>query len=278
MASSDQSTPEMEYPQIKRVGVGLPGTPQSDAVFAEASRFAARLNASLTLIHAEVTKAEHKSPGIAHEKHVGNQTDPSKAVLEAVVQNRIDLLVMGAFDGPAVGRRRFLGPLARKIAESAKCSLLLVAHPRIEKHDFRRIVAITDFSESSKVACSQAIWLAGNDSAEAIHITSIHTIFMDARAGMGVMDGKPARTLAEEEELLENFVSSLPPSEVPLEWRVIDATTGFAACDFAEAMEADLLVLPAHNRPGGRVPPMADWALQVVPCSLWIVHCPTTPA
>ena len=53
---------------------------------------------------------------------------------------------------------------------------------------------------------------------------------------------------------------------------MIDAGTGFAACDFADAMEADLLVLPGRNRPGGRVPPMADWALQIVPCSLWIVH------
>ena len=40
------------------------------------------------------------------------------------------------------------------------------------------------------------------------------------------------------------------------------ATTGFAACDFAEAMEADLLVLPGH-RPGTRMPTITDWALQV---------------
>lgn len=71
---------------------------------------------------------------------------------------------------------------------------------------------------------------------------------------------------------MKKFVASLPPSDVSVEGRVIEATTGFAACDFAEAMEAYLLVLPGHNRPGDRMPPMTDWALQVVPCNLRIVH------
>jgi hypothetical protein len=48
---------------------------------------------------------------------------------------------------------------------------------------------------------------------------------------------------------------------VPIEPRVIDAGTGFAAYDFADSVEADLLVLRGRNRPGGRVPPMAHWAL-----------------
>jgi nucleotide-binding universal stress UspA family protein len=148
-------------------------------------------------------------------------------------------------------------------------------------------VVITDFSESSKMACGHALWLAQKDSAECVHLISIHTIFMDARAETGAKDGKPARTRAQEERLMEDFVASLPKCHVPVDWKVVDATTGFAACEFAESVDADLLVLPGHNRPEGRVPPMADWALQVVPCSRWIVHgeptwcsagsAPTTP-
>jgi nucleotide-binding universal stress UspA family protein len=103
---------------------------------------------------------------------------------------------------------------------------------------------------------------------------SIHTVFMDIRAEIGARDGRLARTRAEEEELMLSFVADLPQATgVSMDWTVIDATTGFAACDFAEEMEADLMVLPGHDRPGGRVPSMADWALQVVPCSVWIVHC-----
>jgi nucleotide-binding universal stress UspA family protein len=272
----------MEPPRIKTVGVAVTLMPHSDAVLAEAARFAERLGAKLILIHAGTSEADSQAYiqqaadrlSISHKEHiVWNQTDPFEALLAAAEQSGVELLVMGAFEGPAINRRRFLGPIARRMAESAKCSLLLIAHPRIEKHDFRRIVAITDFSECSQVACSQALWLAEKDSAESVHIVSIHTIFMDVRAGIGAKDGKPARTRAEEGELMEHFVAHLPPSDVPIEWKVIEATTGFAACDFAESMDADLLILPGHNRPEGRVPAMADWALQVVPCSLWIVHC-----
>ena len=271
-----------ELPQIERVGAAMTLTPYSDVVLAEASRFAQRLETPLTLIHTGASEAESREYleataarlSVPHERHViWNQKDPCQALLAAASENGIELLVVGAFEGPLVKRRRFLSPVARCLAESAGCSLLLVVHPRTEKQEFRRIVAITDFSECSKVACRQALWLAEKDSAEWVCIVSIHTVFMDARAGIGASDGKLARTRGEEEELMESFVADLSPARVSLDWRVIDATTGLAACDFAEEMEADLLVLPGHNRPGGRVPAMADWALQVVPCSLWIVHC-----
>ena len=220
-------------------------------------------------------------------RKISSGIEPAQALLSAAQDAGIDLLVAGAFEAPALHRRRFLGAVARQLAESARCSLLLVAHPRIDRYDFRRIVAITDFSESSKMACGHALWLAQKDSAECVHLISIHTIFMDARAETGAKDGKPARTRAQEERLMEDFVASLPKCHVPVDWKVVDATTGFAACEFAESVDADLLVLPGHNRPEGRVPPMADWALQVVPCSRWIVHgeptwcsagsAPTTP-
>ena len=39
-----------------------------------------------------------------------------------------------------------------------------------------------------------------------------------------------------------------------------------------ETLNADILILPGRNQPGGRFPSFTDWVLQVVPCSLWIVH------
>lgn len=272
---------KMTPPQIRKVGAAITTTEQSDALLAEASRFAERLGATLTLIHAGTSEAESRAYlpdaarriGIPHEEHiVWNQTEPAQALLSATEKAGIDLLVAGAFEGPALGRRRFLGAVPRLLADRAQCSLLLVAHPRMDAHAFRRIMIITDFSDCSKTACEHALWLAQKDAAESVHVISIHTLFMKARAETGMQDGKPARTRAQEEQLMNNFLASLPECDVPVDWRIVDATTGFAACDFADSVEADLLVLPGHNRPGDRVPPMADWALQVVPCSLWIVH------
>ena len=135
----------------------------------------------------------------------------------------------------------------------------VVVQPRIDTHNFRRLVVLTDFSEVSKTACAQALWLAEKDAVECVHVISIHTIFMDARARMGTKDGKPARTRVQEERLMEDSWASLPKCQVQIDWNIVDATTGFAACEFAESAEADLLVLPGYNRPQGRVPPLADW-------------------
>ncbi len=275
----------MTPPKIRNVGAAISMTPQSDALLAEASRFAERLGVPLTLIHTGTSETESRAfleaaagrLAIPHEQHiVWNQTEPAQALASAAEMAAIELLVVGAFEGPALGRRRFLGPIPRQLADRARCSLLLVAHPRVEAHDFRRLVVITDFSPSAKLACEHAFWLAGRDAAECVHVVSIHTIFMKARAETGAQDGRPARTRAQEEEMMHAFLADLPDCAVPVDWHIVEATTGFAACEFADSVGADLLVLPGHDRPEGRIPPMADWALQVVPCSLWIVHCGPT--
>lgn len=255
-------------------------TMHARSLLTEASRFAERLGVPLALIHAATGEAESQ----AHLREAANQlaitvenifwskSESAQALLSAAEQADIELLVAGAFEGPALNRRRFLSSAARKMVDSARCSLLLLVQPRIDTHNFRRLVVLTDFSEVSKIACGQALWLAEKDAVECVHVISIHTIFMDARARTGARDGKPARTRVQEERLMEDFLASLPKCQVQVDWNIVDATTGFAACEFAESVEADLLVLPGYNRPQGRVPPLADWALQVVPCSLWIVQ------
>jgi nucleotide-binding universal stress UspA family protein len=254
--------------------------PHADALISEARQFASRLGATLTLIHTGTTHAEKSAYldeivqrlSIAHEAHIIEESAvPGTALLQDAENAGIELLVAGAFEGIALKSRRFLSPTARQLVERSRCSLLLVAHPRLGRHEFKRIVVITDFSECSRQACLQALWLAEKDSAESIEIVSVHTIFMKARANLCQPD-QSARTRAEEEQLLKQFVAELPACSLPVACRVIDAATGFAACDYAEAVEADVLVLPGSNRPGGRVPALADWVIQVVPCSLWLVH------
>lgn len=270
----------MPNPEIAKVGAAITMLPHADALIAEASRFTERLGATLTLIHTGSSRDERANRldeitqrlGISHEAHIiETEVDPAEALLRDAEKAGIELLVAGAFEGMALKRRRFLSPMARRLIEHSRCSLLLVAHPRLTAHDFKRIVVITDFSECSRRACEHALWLAEKDCAEFVEIVSVHTVFMKARAALGQRD-QPARMRREEEQLLESFVAKLPPCSRPVFWKVIDAGTGFAACDYAETLNADILILPGRNQPGGRFPSFADWVLHVVPCSLWIVH------
>jgi len=114
--------------------------------------------------------------------------------------------------------------------------------------------------------------LAEADSAELVQVISIHTPFMQARAELGAEYEKPTRKREEEEQLLRDFVATAPACGVPVESKIVDTTTGFAACDFTQSIGAELLVVPAPEHVEGAVPSMMDWALQVTPCSLWIVR------
>jgi hypothetical protein len=131
------------------------------------------------------------------------------------------------------------------MVDRARCSQLLLVQPRIDTHNFRRLVVLTDFSEVSKIACGQALWLAEKDAVECVHVISIQTIFMDARARTGAKDGKPARTRAQEERLMEDFLVSLPKCQVRVDWNIVDATTGFAACEFADPSTPTYSSFPA---------------------------------
>ena len=90
----------------------------------------------LALIHATTGEAESQAHlreaanqlTIPVEKHiVWSKSESAQALLSAAEQADIELLVAGAFEGPALNRRRFLSSGARKMVDSARCSLLLRA-------------------------------------------------------------------------------------------------------------------------------------------------------
>ena len=269
------------FPQIRRVAAAITISPRMVSVLAAAWHFAERLNAPLLVIHggapdaqkeAEFRDAMFQLEMPRETRIVWNEGEPTGAIVTAAEKEGVDLLIAGALEGKEVTSRSFLSAVARPLAEQARCSLLLLTRPQIGPNPFRRIVVITDYSDCAKTALKNALWLAEADSAELVQVISIHTAFMQARAELGTEHEKPARTREEEEELLRDFVAKAPACSVPVESRIIDTTTGFAAYDFTQSIGANLLVVPAPQHIEGAVPSMMDWVLQVIPCSLWIVR------
>jgi nucleotide-binding universal stress UspA family protein len=179
---------------------------------------------------------------------VWNEGEPSRAIVTAAEKESVDLLIAGALEGKEVASRSFLGAVARPVAKQARCSVLLLTHPQIGPNPFRRIVVITDFSDCAKAALNNALWLAEADSAEIVQVISIHTAFMQARAESSTHHEKAGRTREEEEQLLRDFMVKAPACSVPVESRIVDATTGFAAYDFTQSIGANLLIVPASER------------------------------
>src|SRR6516225_12252131 len=251
------------------------------AVLSAAWHFAERLDAPLLVIHGGAPDAQKKAEfrdamfqlEMPRETRiVWNEGEPAEAIVTAAEKEGVDLLIAGALEGKDVSSRSFLGAVAQRLAKLACCSVLLLTHPQIGPNPFRRIVVITDFSDCAKRALKNALWLAEADSAELVQVISIRTPFMQALAESGADYEKPARKREEEEQLLADFVATAPACRVPVESKIVDTTTGFAACDFTQTIGAELLVVPASEHAEGAVPSMMDWALQVTPCGLWIVR------
>lgn len=268
-------------PRYEHIAVASALSPRFRAVLAEGWRFAQRFGARFSIIHAagytperdEQFREANEALGIPLNTPIiwKDGPDAAAAIIEAAQEHGVDLLVAGALERDA--QMHFLGGVARELMRRLHCSLLLFTHPEIEPHLFRRLVAITDYTEEAREAFHSALKLAEMDEAEILHVLSVFSPFAKARAALSENAG-PGRHEDEEEALLEEFIGSPgADSPVTIDPRVIHTTTGMGTSDFTKNVDADLLVIPAsaHPEEGTLVPTYLDWVFQVIPCNLWVV-------
>ncbi len=102
-----------------------------------------------------------------------------------------------------------------------------------------------------------------------------YTSFDKARAARRSKASRAtARTLEEEEIALQEFILAAGETKVPIEARCIRGNTGFAASNFIQAVDADLLVVPLESKPEPKpkLPSRIAWVIEVIPCNIWIVR------
>jgi len=271
-------------PIIKRIGVASAFSPRFLPVLSDAARMAERLGSTLTFLHAGPHSKEADQRFLTAVQDLNVQSAASlvykdgngvvDSILSMVRSESIDLLIAGALERETTGRQ-FLGNVARTLLRNAPCPLLLFTHPKIVGTKFKKIVVATDFSEESRKALDLAHWLAQRDQAECLYVFSIFTPFNVARRKAQTQRLLESGTSDEETDRLEAFVAHLEHSDVPIDFRVIRATTGFSASEFVKGVEADLLIMPARRTEQGvAFPPYMDWVFQVIPANLWILSFP----
>ena len=91
----------------------------------------------------------------------------------------------------------------------------------------------------------------------------------------GAENGEPnTRAFEEEETKLEEFILGAGETEVPIEAHCLRGNTGFAASDFVQSVEADLLVVPVptDTTAADKLPTNIAWITDVIPCNLWVIR------
>lgn len=200
--------------------------------------------------------------------------DPATAILAAARKNHLELLVAGALEKEAV-HRQFLGNVARRLVREAGCSVMLFTDPALKPKPLRHIVFMAEFTSHARRAFRRSLDLAERGNCERLYVIRNYTSFDKARARRrGKNPRTVARTLDEEEIALQEFVLAAGATRVPIETRCIRGNTGFAASDFIQSVEADLLVVPLETKPGPdvKLPDQSAWITDVIPCNLWIIR------
>ncbi|MBA2435164.1 MAG: universal stress protein [Verrucomicrobiota bacterium] len=267
----------------KSVAVAAAFSPRFHQVLAEANRVCDRFGARLSMIfvgkhdtdtEAKFTEAivQLKLPrdSVVHYE----EGDPASGILAGARKLSVELLVAGALEKKPI-HRQFLGDVARRLVREATCSVMLFTHPKLEPKPLRHIVFMAEYSDHAQGALRRTLRLAEKENCERLYVIRNYTSFDKARAARRSRSAKAvARTLEEEEIALQDFVLAAGETKVPIEARCIRGNTGFAASNFIQAVEANLLVVPLESKPEPKpkLPARIAWVTDVIPCNLWIVR------
>jgi nucleotide-binding universal stress UspA family protein len=264
----------------RTIAVASTFSPRFVQVLSEAKRIRDRFSAELRLIYVgecnEETTAKFSeaftqvslpSESIIHYE----QGDPAAGILRVLAENKIDMIVAGALEKELV-LHQFLGNVARRLVREATCSVMLFTKPDAQPKPLRKIVFIADYSEHAVQALQQAFQLAAAEKTEFLYVIRVITTFDQARASLLVNGNGKTKSSADEEAELEKFVLSAGATEVPVETRCIHGNTGFAAADFVQSIEADLLVVPVPPSREQSLPSNMAWITDVIPCNLWVIR------
>jgi len=271
----------MSNPSTYRtIAVASTFSPRFLQVLSEAKRIRDRFSSDLRLIYVgertEETTAKFRDVlaqlSLPSESIIYyEQGDPATGILRALTANKIDMIVAGALEKELV-LHQFLGNVARRLVREAVCSVMLFTKPEAEPKPLRKIVFIEENSEHALEALKKTLQLADAEKSECLYVIRVITTFDQARASLQVDGNGKVKSSADEEAELEKFVLSAGTTEVPVEVRCIRGNTGFAAADFVQSIDADLLVVPVPPSSEQSLPSNMAWITDVIPCNLWVIR------
>ena len=134
---------------FKKILIGFAFSPNLKANVYEALRMAFFFDAELTFVHVgeKTPEKETRFEGLLHSctiqpKKISihwKQGKPIQTLLQACDDFEVDLLLLGALKRENV-LKFYLGSIARKITRGAKCSVMLLINPSVERHPCEHIV------------------------------------------------------------------------------------------------------------------------------------------
>lgn len=255
----------MSLKLFQTIGIGVTFSPNLKANIYEAARLSKMLEARLVLIHVgdkssdkEIQFQSILEPFIKDNLEfeiVFKPGNPVDVILSTSIEKHIDLLILGALQ-----RENFLkyyvGSIARKITRQAKCSILLLIKPSVERIPCKHIVVNGLKDPKTKRTIASAFYMA--NALNANKVTIVEEITQDELA-IKVEDDKSLRManiVKERIRLRENarvkaIIEDIPEAhtkQIAIKSQPIFGKKGYSIGHYAQIARADLLVMNSPSK------------------------------
>ncbi|WP_055444160.1 universal stress protein [Lacinutrix himadriensis] len=247
------------------IGIGVTFSPNLKANVFEASRLALLFQSKLTLIHVGEESSEKTekfksllAPFISQSLEydiVFKTGDPVDVILSVSLEKKVDLLILGALKQENF-LKYYVGSIARKITRQAKCSVLLLIKPSVERLPCSHVVVNGLKDPKTEKTIASAFYVANALGSE--KITIVEEITQD-KITTKVDDDKSLRKANIVKERLKlretarvnNIIKNIPEDhtkDIVIKSQPIFGTKGYSIGHYAQIARADLLIMNAPSK------------------------------
>lgn len=255
----------MSFKPFKSIGIGVAYSPNLKANLFEAARLAVLFNAKLLLIHVGEASDEKtemlavilqsfKKDKLDYEV-VFKTGDPVDVILSTTEEKNIDLLILGA-----VQRERlvnyYVGSIARKITRKAKCSILLLIKPSVNRVPCEHIVVNGLMDPKTEQTITTAFYVAKK--LDSKKITIVEEIKQE-KVSVKIDDDKSLRKATimkeriklREHSRIKEIITHIPEEYTKgktIKLQPIFGKQGYSIGHYAQISRADLLIMNAPSK------------------------------
>ena len=250
---------------FKTIGIGVAFSPNLKANLYEAARLALFFECKLVIIHVGETSEEKikilknfldnfKNEKLIYEI-IFKPGNPVDVILNASEEKNIDLLIIGAAKREKLFTY-YVGSIARKITRKAKCCLLLLINPSIERVPCQHIVVNGLEDPKTEQTIATAFYIGLKLKAE--KLTIVEEIKQN-EIHVNVEDDKSLRKAQIIKERLRNrersrinhIIEDIPKEytqNIAIKSQPIFGTQGYSIGHYAQIARADLLIMNAPTK------------------------------
>ncbi|MDO7172100.1 universal stress protein [Mariniflexile sp. AS56] len=255
----------MSLKPFNSIGIGVAFSPNLKANLFEAARLALFFDSKLFLIHVgtasedkvkalKIILSSFKKDNLNFEV-VFKLGKPEDVILNATEEHNIDLLILGA-----VQRERFIkyyvGSIARKITRKAKCSILLLVKPSVERVRCQHIVVNGLEDPKTQQTIASAFYVAKKLHAEKITVVEEIKqdqikIKVDDDASLRRANIAKERIKLREDSRIKDIIKDIPQEyteNIVVKTQPIFGKQGYSIGHYAQISRADLLVMNAPSK------------------------------